>query len=133
MLQFKILWYLCDFGIYLSRISKNLLPILVVTLALSGGLNHIIFDFLFFLGVAEVLCCSNLILCWNLLADRTLLNKSLELLKILILLDCALRYSFLYIFREVFNCFWWMIWIDIIYKGFIYSFLYIFRETFNYF
>ena len=78
-------------------------------MALEGGLNHIMFIFLFLFGVAEVLLCSNLIPCSNPLADRALLYKFLELLKILILLDsllilCIFSGRFLIIFN-----FRWMI------------------------
>ena len=84
-----------NFGKFLSKVCENLLPILVVALALLEGWNHIMFFFLFLLGVAEVLPCTNLILCSNPLGDRALLYKSLELLKMLVLLD-SLRILLLY-------------------------------------
>ena len=49
LFRLQILYSLCDFGKCLSRIVKKLLPMLVETLLLYGGLNHMIFLFLLLL------------------------------------------------------------------------------------
>ena len=79
------------------------------------------FLFLFLFGVVEVLCCSNLILCRNPLADRAWSSKSLELFRILILLD-----SLLILFRILCGTFSIIFggWFEliIIYKGLLLGF-----------
>ena len=79
---------------------NNFLPIFVETLRLNGGLNHIMFLFLFLVlfATVDVFCCvfcwMHFILCSNPLSANALLYKSLDLLnvvsctdKLLILLD----------------------------------------------
>ena len=76
---------------------KNFLPIFVETLRVNGGLDHIIFLFLFlvlFVTVDEFCCFPNVILCLNPLSANAFLHKSLDLsnvvstaYKLLILLD----------------------------------------------
>ena len=41
--RLKILWYRCLRGKFFDKILKNSRPILVATLQLKGGLNHVIF------------------------------------------------------------------------------------------
>ena len=77
--------------------AEECFPIFVETLRLNGGLNHIIFLFLFLVlfVTVDVFCCFwNVILCLNPLSANALLYKSLDLLKVvssadkvLILLD----------------------------------------------
>ena len=95
------------FGKRLPNNLKNFLPIFVETLRLNGGLNHIMFLFIFFVLFVTVVvfCCFwNVILCLNLLSANPLLYKSLDLLnvvssadQVLILLD-ILPGTFLIIF-----------------------------------
>ena len=54
MFRLKILYSLCVFGKCLSIKFRNLLPILVETFLLKGGLNHMIFLFLFLLGFSTL-------------------------------------------------------------------------------
>ena len=70
MFLFSSLWSLCVCGKHVSIIARNFSPILVVTLLLYGGLNHVIYlfllCFLFALWVFVLSCGalnSNLWLC----------------------------------------------------------------------
>ena len=112
LLQLNNLWSWCVFGKCLPNRLKNFLPIFVETLKLNGGLNHIIFLFLFLVVICYSGC--NLlflkcILCLNPLSANALLYKSLDLLnvvssahKLLILLD-ILPGRFLIILRGWFE------------------------------
>ena len=95
-----ILWSWCVFGNSWPSHLKNLLPIFVETLRLYGGLNHIVFLFLFLVLLVTAdtsFCCWNVVLCLNSLSANALRYKYLDLLnifssadKLLILLDILL-------------------------------------------